>query len=69
MQEKVASGKIELIETEANDPVINEEMDVVVDAEDMDCLLYTSMVCFWIPSSSPAKTSREMLVRRILPKQ
>lgn len=56
MQEKVASGKIELIETEANDPVINEEMDVVVDAEDMeDELIRKKLMSSSIPGTDHRK--------------
>lgn len=57
MQEKVASGKIELIETEANDPVINEEMDVVVDAEDMeDELIRKKLMSSSIPGTDHRRT-------------
>ena len=38
-------------------------------SKDLLLLMLKQLVCFWIPFSSPAKTSRGMLVRRILPKQ
>ena len=38
-------------------------------SKDLLLLMLKQYGLFLIPSSSPAKTSREMLVRRILPKQ